>query len=636
MTSNVLRRLLAAAAILLGSCGGNRDGNQPSAQRLEPPQAVFVDSSLCLAALPTTPSLLAYGMVRGLCARLFTGIDAAATVATRRERALATAPTRIVSINDLFDWAERSYPQFFPSHRANAVLGPYTYRYYPETQNHVAVAADLIYIQGPISGNLLQLVGSLADYTCLVDPAACGVAPKPCPAATSWVVNGNTCTPNEGQPSQIASGATYTFSDSLGASYGNASYSCNDGKLTTTGTPTCDLLPPKNCSASAVSWTVGAQQCTPNASDPTTLVSGTSFTFTDSVGTFGSASFSCNDGSLTQSGTSVCNAAPALECRPANIAWSVGANSCFTDPLPDRVAEGANILFINTKPGFIGNDSYICRNGTLQRTGAPSCDALPPHIQDSFGGDGGAADGGASGDGSAADGLPIVGARVSVTDTTGRVVFAENLTDVRGYYRVKLSGMVPPLVISVTRTNGLVRRSLSTQALKINGYIFMAVTGITDKIASDVARAAGFSSAAALTPAMVAANPSAVTAAINAVRNDEFINPQLVAAGINASTFDPLATPFRPDGTGYDRVLDNIVVSTDSSGATIIGPTYCVTPTSWTVGNLTCVPDAGQASIIQSYSTVIVKDTVGSPRGTVGFSCVRGVLQKPVLPNCTA
>ena len=602
--------------------------------RLEKPQAVFADSSLCLAAAPATPSLLAYRIVGGQCARQFTGIAAPSTVAANRERALATVPTRIVGSNELFDWAERIYPQFFPSHRSNQALGPYIFRFYPETQNYVAVAGELIYIQGPISGNLLQLVGSVAEYSCLVDPSACVVEPKACVAVTTWSVGGNSCSPNEGQPAQIASGANYTFVDSLGISYGSASYSCNDGRLTAIGTATCLLVPPKNCDASAVGWTVGAQQCTANASDPKTLVSGSSFTFTDSVGSFGSAAYSCTDGTLTQTGTPVCNPPPPVECRPANIAWTANGNACFTDPLPDRVAEGANILFINTRPGYIGNDSYVCRSGVLQRTGAPMCDPLPPSMVDSFGGDGGAADGGASGDGSAADGLPIVGARVSVTDTTGRVAFGENLTDARGYYRVKLTGMVPPLVISVTQTNGVVRRSFSTQALKTNGYIFMAVTGITDKIASDVAKAAGFNSAAALTPAIVANNPGAVTAAINAMRNNEFINPQLVAAGINVSTFDAFSTPFRPDGTGYDRVLDNIVVSTDSSGATVVGPTYCVTPTSWTVGNLTCVPDAGQAAVIQSFTTTVIRDSVGSPRGTVGFSCIRAVLQKPVLPNC--
>ena len=39
-----------------------------------------------------------------------------------------------------------------------------------------------------------------------------------------------------------------------------------------------------------------------------------------------------------------------------------------------------------------------------------------------------------------------------VTDTTGRLATAT--TDDKGYYRVKLTGMVPPLLVRVTRPDG--------------------------------------------------------------------------------------------------------------------------------------------------------------------------------------
>jgi hypothetical protein len=133
----------------------------------------------------------------------------------------------------------------------------------------------------------------------------------------------------------------------------------------------------------------------------------------------------------------------------------------------------------------------------------PTCE--PGTIQDSFGDNGGSADGGASGDGSAADGAPIVGGRVRVTDTTGREATAT--TDTRGYFRVRLTGMVPPLLVRVTRPDGVVRHSISFQPLRTNGYIFMAVTGLTDMIASEVSTAIndeGGIGAASLTPARLA------------------------------------------------------------------------------------------------------------------------------------
>jgi len=252
---------------------------------------------------------------------------------------------------------------------------------------------------------------------------------------------------------------------------------------------------------------------------------------------------------------------------------------------------------------------------------------------DSFGGGGGAADGGAGGDGSAGDGAPIVGGAVRVVDTTGKLATAT--TDSQGYFRVKLTGMVPPLIISVTRSDGRVRRSVSTVPLKINGYIFMSVTGLTDKIVSDLAAAAGFTSPAAVTPAMVANLGSQLNSAIVALRNNALVRPQLVAAGLNPDTFDFLNTPFRPNGTGYDAVLDNLIIETDSSGATVLRSANCQAPTSWTVGNVTCTPDQGEETEVPSGGSIIHRDTVGSTRGSVGYSCLRGVLQKPVLPTCT-
>jgi hypothetical protein len=39
----------------------------------------------------------------------------------------------------------------------------------------------------------------------------------------------------------------------------------------------------------------------------------------------------------------------------------------------------------------------------------------------------------------------------------------------------------------------------------------------------------------------------------------------ITAAGIDPATFDPLGVPFRPDGTGYDFVLDGVTVTVAAS-----------------------------------------------------------------------
>lgn len=73
----------------------------------------------------------------------------------------------------LFDWAERRYPDLFPGPRPDLRSPPYVYRYYPATLNHLGVDGDSVAVLGPISGNRLQTVGTLADYECQVLPARC-------------------------------------------------------------------------------------------------------------------------------------------------------------------------------------------------------------------------------------------------------------------------------------------------------------------------------------------------------------------------------------------------------------------------------------------------------------------------------
>jgi hypothetical protein len=175
-------------------------------------------------------------------------------------------------------------------------------------------------------------------------------------------------------------------------------------------------------------------------------------------------------------------------------------------------------------------------------------------------------------DGTAGEGAPIVGRSVVITDTTGKSVTAT--TDAQGYYRAKVTGFVPPLVAKVTRADGSTFFSLNNKPLKVNGFVTLNLTGLTDKVASDVARAGGKSRASELTPQIVAANPDAITQSVNSLRTS--IAPVITASGIDSASFDPLAAPFRPNHTGYDYVLDNTKVTVAADGSTVVtvAPTF--------------------------------------------------------------
>ena len=89
-------------------------------------------------------------------------LDALAALA-----AIPRLPLPDTASNCLFNWAERTYPQFFsPAGATSGTFAPYHYRYYAATRNYLAVSADdnQVWILGPISGDQVQTVGAAADF----------------------------------------------------------------------------------------------------------------------------------------------------------------------------------------------------------------------------------------------------------------------------------------------------------------------------------------------------------------------------------------------------------------------------------------------------------------------------------------
>ena len=622
-------RWLAFALLVLAACGGGRDsGDSARSSRLDLPATARVEAAQCERPAPVS-GLVSYRRVGAECLRSFGGFDAQLAPAARRVALAAAALPPALTITELFDWAEQAYPQYFPSHQSNRTLGPYTYRYYGTTQNHVAVAGEEVYIQGPVSGGGLVYVGTLASFACVVHAASCE-EPQPCAAVASWTVGSSTCTPNADQAVQVPSGTTVSYLDSAGPTRGNASYTCTNGAMVAIGSALCEPAEALACNTAGLSWTAGGNSCAANAGEPTQLASGATHTFHASTSTVGSASYSCSDGTLTATATPACEPPPAAFCVPGGLSWTVGDLTCMATSVPGSVAQGGLFIVQDTVGLPSGQATFRCTEaGAVVDAG--SCQNVQ-RIQDSFGGDGGAADGGASGDGTAGDGAPIVGGLVKVRDRFGRVTSAT--TDHVGYFRVKLTGFVPPLLVSVTRRDGVVRRSISLQPLKTDGYIFIAVTGLTDKIASDLGRALGFAGAGGLTPQLVQDNQARLAEAVTALRNDAVVRPILVNQGITPDSFNPFNTPFRADGTGYDGVLDRLRVTTDASGATVLRSLDCEAPKSWTVGGVTCTPDANEETTVPNNRLVAHIDSVGPTTGSVRWACSAGVLQPPVLASC--
>ncbi len=109
--------------------------------------------------------------------------DTATTPALRAAAMQPMADPAPPTADQAMDWAEAHYPDLFPAaSRQPGNLAPYTYRYYPATNNYVGVstgAADVaVYIHGNVAGGQITRLGTLASYTCTVLPQNCGLSPN--------------------------------------------------------------------------------------------------------------------------------------------------------------------------------------------------------------------------------------------------------------------------------------------------------------------------------------------------------------------------------------------------------------------------------------------------------------------------
>ena len=159
-----LLALSAALVFLVSACGGGADSAAPA----------FADGSHPVAAAAQPQILIPQGTPKAPLA------------------VAAQAPTP----DQVMDWGEQHFPQYFPPHQATGVFGPYQYRYYAQTNIYLAVNGNLVQIFGAETfGPNIVTVGTLADFTCLV--FTCQVPPPPAPP-----------TANAGQDSTVYTNTT--------------------------------------------------------------------------------------------------------------------------------------------------------------------------------------------------------------------------------------------------------------------------------------------------------------------------------------------------------------------------------------------------------------------------------------------
>lgn len=141
--------------------------------------------------------------------------------------------TTAVTSAQLFAWAAATYPSYFAGTPTSGQYLQYDYRFYPGSGNFLAVDnTGAVYVVGPISGNSLLKVGTLADFASVITASkttpTCtspqvltnGVCVTPTPACTppQVLVNGvcSSTASTSGSVSTLAGGGYSGFVNGVG------------------------------------------------------------------------------------------------------------------------------------------------------------------------------------------------------------------------------------------------------------------------------------------------------------------------------------------------------------------------------------------------------------------------------------
>ena len=224
MRSLKIWSLVSGTAAILTACGGAELAlsTTPTSvtMALQSTASTSVDSALCTDLALATGAYQWVGEQCTLASALLASSSASkARASAVSGGATATAVTTAsIDATAFFDWAEGKYPTLFPGHKANLSSASFVYRYYPETQIALGISDNKVYGLGPITGNVLALLGNLSDFTCQVSPGLCVVPATP-------VLGVATVT---GSTSGVACGYSYSAvnTSTLGSLTSTASWTC--------------------------------------------------------------------------------------------------------------------------------------------------------------------------------------------------------------------------------------------------------------------------------------------------------------------------------------------------------------------------------------------------------------------------
>lgn len=346
------RWLAMTSLALLAACGGGENAAlSPGAALLTQHKLATVADALCNTGNDM------YVKVDGQCVQPYKELGLPAL--NKQAGGQGFAPLSTIEEAAFFDWAESVLGSIFPRPGVDGVLGMYTYRYYPQLGNVVAVANGSVYVLGPAFGDSLLYIGPLSDYTCVSMPGRCaGIG-----AAKELLLGGSINTHTQ-------YGRFFSVNLKAGLSY--AFTVAGQPFSGTLDHPKLTLLAPNATEIASAVWTFDLV----TRINYTAKVSGLHYLeVSDPSNRGGSYTIYASERTSTPAPVVPVPVPVSQVCEGGKtLSWSVGGSSCSATTPSFNISGSVTIgLNDNTAP-TTGSADAVCSNGAWSiRPGSESC-----------------------------------------------------------------------------------------------------------------------------------------------------------------------------------------------------------------------------------------------------------------------